>query len=208
NDPINYIDPNGLVQMVAGDLTYNDRNDKFAFTDGRSVKDNTTIEIQRTPGHTNGHFKSDLTVEIDGIVVYGQDVQSWADIANPKTNDMTVPADTYTGTLLENTGSYDKPIKFQNETTGVGTGNDDWFMIHGSEKTRGDLAGQKWSLNGNSAGCQILQGQAESYNNFTETLESAGYSFNGKDTIDINIKDPVGIHTTTDGKEIKKGGGC
>jgi hypothetical protein len=213
NDPINFIDLWGLSEIIAGNIVYNPYNDSYRDLQSGSIKNKTTIDITRPAGHTSGHYKSTLDVNVkssDGttVTLYSNPVQSWADKADPNDpTEYTAPAGTYEGRLYGSTGSYSNPIGLVNETLGVE--EDHNVLIHGNEITNpsSDRYGDSWVNTGSSEACQITQGQATRYNELVSTLKSAGYNFgNGykdySDTITVNINDPANITTTRDGKEI------
>lgn len=200
NDPVNKFDPDGLVTVIDPGM----ENDAFPVVEAAEEetinKEDVNIFVRRTPGHKDGHFKSVLTVEVNGEILYQEDVQSYADYAKP--GDITLPAGTYEGTMLEISPSYTRPIKLVNEE--LGAKKTDAYMIHASEFTNGDRKGVTWRNTGFSRGCQITQGQAESYDNLADVLEDAGFAFDGDDTINVHISDPPGIRTTKDHKEVVK----
>ena len=115
----------------------------------------------------------------------------------------------YEGLLYGCTGSYSKPIGLINSDLGVKS--DDNVLIHGNVKNNypiGDSKRLYWYNTGSSEACQILQGQDESIDTFTSVIENLGFEFGSgykkyKDTISVVIKDPEGITTTKEGKEIK-----
>ena len=72
----------------------------------------------------------------------------------------------------------------------------------------GDCVVVIWFNTGSSEGCQILQVQEQSINDFTKLIENLGFEFgNGYkkygQTIPVKINDPNGIVTTKDGEERK-----
>ena len=201
---------NAGSQVVGGNITYNANNKTFSDTQRGSIKDKTKIVVQRTRNHTKGHYLSTLNVTVQSsdnttVTLFSNPVQSWADKDKKLgDNDFTMLAGNYKGTLLKTSASglYKEPIALTNENLGVFQRYG--FLIHANEQT----SGKKWKNTGGSEGCQILQGQMNTYNIFTQTLKNAGFVFNNKDVIDVQIKDPVGYYTTQDGQEIslnKKG---
>jgi RHS repeat-associated protein len=216
NNPLKYSDPTGMIQEVGDGVFYDIETGGFYDGDGRSVKDSTFIHIQRSAGHTDGHYQSRLEVRAGdngNAVLFSADVQSWADLESPEgLNYYTVPAGPYEGRLYGSTGSYDKPIGLVNESLGVDANN--LVLIHANQRNRTGPAGvpdaNPW-VNGNSGGCQILCGGFSGFGALTNTLEAAGFQFgagymNYTDTINVRISDPPGFSTTSDGREIRKHG--
>ena len=199
---------NAGSQVVGGNIVYNDNNKTFSDTKRGAIKDKTKIVIQRSRGHTKGHYLSTLNVDVQSsgnttVTLFSNSVHCWAD-KDEKLGDenFTLLAGNYKGTLLDRSLSYWEPIELVNENLGVKA--DFCFYIHANEK----IDGTKWVNTGSSEGCPILQGQINKYRVFTQTLKNAEFLFNKQDVIDVQIKDPVGFYTTEYGKELSlnKGG--
>ena len=190
-------------QLVGGNIVYNENNKRFSDIKTGRIKNNTEIVINRTHGHTKGHYLSQLNVNVqssDGsnVTLFSNSVQSWADKDKSLgDNDFTMLAGHYKGFLLpfSASGLYKEPILLVNEKLGVkGIFG---FFIHANEQTTGN----KWENTGGSLGCQILSGHMLRYNRFTGTLKEAGFKFNGNDVIDVQVRDPAGYYTTQNSQE-------
>ncbi|MFW6313456.1 MAG: RHS repeat domain-containing protein, partial [Spirochaetota bacterium] len=89
NNPLKFRDPTGLLMEVGDGVTYNPHTEKFHSYGNSSVKATTRIHVQRTEGHTEGHYRSRLEVRAGNsgdVVLYAGDAQSWADLADPEKN--------------------------------------------------------------------------------------------------------------------------
>lgn len=212
-DPVNFVDLWGLKEVIAMDIVQL-KNDKIISNSTGSLKKQTKIEIQRTEGHTKGHYLSTISINVttknnDTISLFSNPVQSWADKATVDNGGFTLPAGEYVGLLYGCTGSYYKPIGLINDDLGVHS--DDNALVHGNVMNnypKDDPNRLTWYNTGSSEACQILQGQDHAIDAFTSIIENLGFEFGSeykqyKDTIPVVIKDPDGITTTKDGKEIK-----
>lgn len=212
NEPVNYVDLWGLAEIIADNLVQLP-NEKITDREAGNVKDRAEIVIQRSEGHTNGHYLSTIYVIIEtdteDLLLFSNPVQSWADKASSDNKGFTIPAGNYEGRLYGNTKSYSKPIGLVNEDLQVF--ESDSVLIHGNVMNfygEDDERRKTWFNTGSSEGCQILQGQEQSINDFTKLIENLGFEFgtgykNYGQTIPVKINDPNGIVTTKKGEERK-----
>ena len=204
NNPLRFVDPTGLANVIAGDIVQETVSNKIFSSETGSIKNNVEIDINRTEGHTEGHYLSNMQINTttkDGEVVnlYDNPVHSWADKPAQDETDFTLPAGSYEGQLRGRSKAYDKPIHLMNNELGVSESVD--AKIHPNEQTYGKNL-VTWSRTGSGLACQINQGQKAEYDIFTKTLESAGFKFGEgsgyTDTITVNINDPKNITTMRD----------
>lgn len=194
-----YTDPDGCVQnsiqkffttCLAVASKINPRAQSF-------IKSNTSIDIQRNvqdDGQNGNYFKSQECVKFCGIPLNTIDVQSTADYKSEVDagRGYTIDAGTYTGTLLNKSGSYNEAISI----TGNGVSESEAILCHPNAKTA--KGATKEYANGErpySAGCQISH--LEDFNEVTGILKELGFKY-GKgndawakgDSIKIQIKSP------------------
>ena len=198
-NPITFVDPDGRAQNAAqkiltAGLKNISNNSQIART---FIKEHTSIQIQRSAddnGQNGKYFKSKKSVSFCGILLNTIDVQSTADYKTEVDagRGRTIDAGTYTGTLLNKSGSYNEAISI----TGNGVVESEAILCHPNAKTAKGATEEY--ANGErpySAGCQILH--LEDFNEVTGILKDLGFEY-GKgndawtkgDTIKINIKSP------------------
>ncbi|MEE0353628.1 MAG: toxin TcdB middle/N-terminal domain-containing protein [Treponema sp.] len=202
NNPIRFTDPDGRAQNVAqkiatSALKFISNHSKTART---FIKEHTSIQIQRSVddnGQNGKYFQSKGSISFCGIPLNTIDVQSTADWKSQVDADKggTIDAGTYTGTLLNKSGSYENAISI----TGNNVKESDAVLCHPNVKTAlgeteeygsGSAKGRPLSL-----GCQISH--LEDFNEVTNILKDVGFEYGvGKDawakgdTIKINIAAP------------------
>ena len=164
------------------------------------IKENTVIEIQRSAddnGQNGNYFKSNESVKLLGIPLNSIDVQSTADWKSKVDagEGYTIPAGTYTGILLNKSGSYKEAISI----SGNGVKESESVLLHPNvftakgateEYGQGSSKGRPLSL-----GCQISH--LEDFNEVTNILKTLGFNY-GKgstpwskgDETNIKIKAP------------------
>lgn len=162
------------------------------------IKANTSIDIQRSSqdkGQNGNYFKSQECVKFCGIPLNSIDVQSTADYKTEVDagRGRTINAGSYTGTLLNKSGSYNEAISI----SGNGVAESEAILCHPNAKTaKGATVEYANGERPYSAGCQISH--LEDFNEVTDILKDLGFEY-GKgqdawakgDTIKINIKPPV-----------------
>jgi RHS repeat-associated protein len=196
NNPVRYTDPDGRrpeQDVDRGIIYYED----YGRYEGRSY-----IRIDRTYGHSEGHFQSTLSVVLksddgDEYVVFRNNVQSYADRRKGSCNgkDYTMGAGEYLGKIVIDAkfGSYKDYLQILNaDGTQYGDG---MFEVHPNQKRDGS----EWTKRGLSDGCQVMYGGIKQFDDFISALGSVGRG-NGT-AISIKILDPVGIRTTCYGYE-------
>ncbi len=213
NNPMGFVDPTGLITVIAEDIVQETVSGRIFSNESGSIRDRTSIRIDRPARHTEGHYRSRMQVVTETssgeeIPLYGNDVQSWADYEPDDPSDFTLPAGKYEGQLYGISKQYDNPIILINEA--LGATRDTGHMIHPNEQSTRLEDPKYWSNTGSSQGCQVTQGHIDEYNVFTSILKNSGfrfgtgYNYHGN-TIDVFIDDPRGITTLRDsvkGKEV------
>ena len=149
------------------------------------IKSNTSINIQRSSkdnGQNGSYFQSKESVVFCGISLNTIDVQSTADWKSQVDagNGGTIDAGTYTGTLLNKSGTYENAISI----TGNNVKESDAVLCHPNVKTalgeteeygQGDSKGRPLSL-----GCQISH--LKDFDEVTGILKNVGFEYgSGKD---------------------------
>jgi RHS repeat-associated protein len=201
-NPLSFIDWNGLEQSAADKVIHN-----FAKNMYKTLKDNPqkleefkknfriSIYRDKNDDKQNGqYYKSELCIEFLGIPMNSIAVQSTADnlemiASNPKDNG-TIPAKTYKGRLLKKSPRFLKPIKLE-DSPYSGT------LIHPNVFT-GLKQKKKYNSKGEprSAACQVVD--ITDYPEIINILESVGFCFNNKDSIDVVINSPENPSKYTD----------
>ena len=184
NDPLNMIDPVGLSEVYASDVT----GRPIVAHTGRDLKGETSIVIQRDS--QEGYYNDTLKVNVGDQTLLQVPVQSEADIEEPELTERykgsTLPPGEYEGTLLPRSYSYSTPIRLI-----------DNYLIHPDQYTTPEKRAKvknpgPWSRP-YSAGCQICE--LKDFDKVKQELQGLGFRYNGSDTIPIKIK--------ADGKENK-----
>jgi RHS repeat-associated protein len=178
-DPVNWVDLWGLAEIYGDDVI---TGKPVVASDGRDLKAETTIEVQRNANP--GNYNDTLSIKIGSQTIYQAPVQSEANIPEPRLtaeySGRTLEAGAYTGTLLSQSISYEKPIQLV-----------DAFLIHPNEytvQTKRDSVKDPGPWNApSSAGCQILN--PGNFDTMTQILEGLGFTYNSKDTINVTIND-------------------
>ncbi len=174
NNPLRYVDPSGLAMHIAEDLVQETETGRIFSNESGSIQDRTSIRIDRSSGHTKGHYLSRMQVVTETssgeeIPLYGNDVQSWADYKPDDPSDFTLPAGKYEGQLYGISKKYDNPIILINEA--LGANRDSGHMIHPNEQSDRLEDPKRWEHTGSSQGCQVTQGQIKEYGIFTSILK-------------------------------------
>lgn len=197
NDPVNYVDLWGLKDVIAEDLVMLSNGRIRDKTSG--IKDRTVMDIYRNSndnGNNGTFYRSTLEISVGGVVISSVPVQSTADssLLNTDAAHMggTIPLGSYTGTLLNKSGSYLDAISI----TGNGVVTNDAVLYHPNVKTAlGETQPYLESGKPSSLACQIST--LENFNETMSTLHALGFSGgsgkNGEawltgDTITINIQ--------------------
>ena len=138
NNPIRFTDPDGRAQNVAqkiatSALKFISNHSKTART---FIKEHTSIQIQRSVddnGQNGKYFQSKASISFCGIPLNTIDVQSTADWKSQVDAGKggTIDVGTYTGTLLNKSGSYENAISI----TGNNVKESDAVLCHPNVKT-------------------------------------------------------------------------
>jgi hypothetical protein len=188
NNPVKYVDPDGEAQTEGQKRLTEGLSRQALMLSGLAAekfKDDFSIVISRSyydNGNNGIYYQSTLNVMYKGKILNTVAVQSTADHPDTVTkhNGKTLPSGRYTGTLLENSLSYLRPIKL---VDGVNARQSNAYMFHPNKKT--NIVGSVATNKPFSAGCQIPR--IDDFDEVMDILESVGFS--PGDTIDFVIHD-------------------
>jgi len=182
NDPVNLVDPIGLAEIYANDIT----GAPIVAYEGRDLKAETNIVIKRDS--SDEFYNDELSFNVGYQTLERFKVQSEADIEDPdlteKYDGRTLESGTYEAILLKNSYSYNNAIQLVAD-----------FYIHPDQFTTDQKISERIEEGRGigpfsqpfSAGCQICH--LDDFNILTITLKGLGFEYNGKDTIDTTIID-------------------
>lgn len=205
-NPVKYTDPEGMAYTIdtIGELTY--RNPSHSCHSSRGALD-AWIQIDRPAGHTLGHFKSTLGLNLRNStgeisVLFQNKVQSYADRRQGTYNgvDYTMEAGEYSGRIEMNRSKINPVVNYDNaiiimKSNGEPYGSGD-FLIHPNQTRFGD----PWKNIGKSDGCQVMLGGSCRFSEFLSALSSVGKTDGG--SIGITIQDPAERYTNHIGREV------
>nr|MDA3938263.1 hypothetical protein [Spirochaetia bacterium] len=172
NDPVNFIDPDGLAEIYADDI----HGDPILAWPTWDIKADTSLEINRDS--SEAFYNDTLNVKIGNQTLQQFDIQSEADW--PGYEDDTLTEGTRTGTLYDQSGHYDNAILIDGNDTFIHP--DQWTTDKYIDDPDNGPWDQPYSQN-----CQIMR--LDDFNSLTSTLEGIGYNYNYKDTIEVTIND-------------------
>ena len=190
NDPVNYVDLWGLEQTEEQKRMLKAISERLYYDIDLQnyVKNNTKIEITRSAKDkedSKEYYQSQVSVYIGSLKINEVPIQSTADDKNLGKNDGTLPVGTYKGILLPTSGSYLYAIKIKEPD----------FFIHPNKITNPTKQKERIAdgkTNGPfsqpfSRGCPIMK--IEDFEETIKILHDLQFKSNGKDTINVVIKE-------------------
>ena len=187
NNPVKYTDPDGMAQTNAQKfITAALKIISNSSPSARNyIKEHTFIQINRSVndnGQNGKYFQSKECVSFCGIPLNIIDVQSTADWKSQVDagKGATIDAGTYTGTLLNKSGSFENAISI----TGNKVKESDYVLCHPNVKTAlgeteeygtGSSKGRPLSL-----ACQISH--LADFNEVTNIIKDLGFEYGSGDT--------------------------
>ncbi len=156
NNPLRYIDPTELKTDVGDGLLYNEDTEEFFYDDGRDVKEETRVEVQRDSFQDDSNdilivnVGENVIAEYDGVQSEknyqstDENDRHAPDLSDPAYSNVTLPeSDDYKLTLLaDSESSYENALAVTSKTVQilgldtVGVEEKYKFLIHSMSKKK------------------------------------------------------------------------